>query len=371
MSNTHIEQVVSKLFARADELQLEHELPSLSTLSPERLNTLKATPEHMTSSEYEALCHALVVNPASMYRQHEEPLSRAIGRFRTAFYQSKPTGLDLRHLLMAAESGRTLAQLMAQLNIPLRLNELKDKRALSIKEKPWQEGYKLGEQARLALSPHPQPLFNIEELLIEYGVHIIEAPFSAEEIDAASLWEEGSAPVIILNSNSKSLKSPARWRTTLAHELCHLLHDADDDKLTTHVSWGAEGKGDYELDIEKRARAFAPSFLAPSPWVKDWVKEHVPTRCSERELVYQLASHWGLSFEGAMWHAYSCEIITPQQVQSLKESAPKPWIDFTRFKTSLTPSEGSWGARALTYIQSAAEEGIITERRADELQRWR
>jgi Zn-dependent peptidase ImmA (M78 family) len=372
MTNTAKTTLVARLFDRAEQLGLEEQLSELSGVGAARLQDIKEEVVNLSSSEYEALCRALVVDPTLMYRGREdESPAHATARFRTAFCHAKPKGLDLRVLLWAAESGRVLAALMRELDEPIPLSELRQTRALEpTSAKPWEEGYELGERARGEPAPEQGPLRDIESLLVDAGVHVIEASLSAAEVDAASLWEQG-APVIVLNASSPRMRHPGAWRATLAHELCHLLHDADDQALTTCVSWGAEGRGDYEEDVERRTRAFAPAFLAPRAWVRAWAEE-LPTKTREdaREFVRQLATYWGLSFEGAAWHAQSCDLISHQQARDLVALDRKPHVDYSRFKANLTLGQGHWGSRAVSSIQLAADEGHISQGRADELLSW-
>ena len=66
------------------------------------------------------------------------------------------------------------------------------------------------------------------------------------------------APAIIVNSTSVYNVNENGKRFTIAHELCHILHDQTRARRITHVSgpWASPG-------IEKRANAFAAALLMP------------------------------------------------------------------------------------------------------------
>lgn len=103
----------------------------------------------------------------------------------------------------------------------------------------------------------------------------------------------------------------------LAQELCHLLHDAGVQDLTTRVSWGTVSSGHYDDALEVRARAFASAFLAPPAQVVAWARERGLSASDARALVLALAVEWGLSFEGAVYHAKSCQLVSPEAAEVL------------------------------------------------------
>lgn len=151
---------------------------------------------------------------------------------------------------------------------------------------------------------------------------MLELMFEARDVEAASLAEADASPVIILNrSNERVRYAPAR-RAILAHELCHLLHDANGDRdLLTLVS-----RPNDTSDVEQRAGAFAPEFLAPGRWVGTFTG-------TPRSIAASIARRWGLSFEGAAWHAKNLGLITEAEARALRVSPRKPTVE-----TGLEPS---------------------------------
>ncbi len=131
--------------------------------------------------------------------------------------------------------------------------------------------------------------------------------FESNQIEAASLYEDGACPVVLLNDACARVVNRLSRRAILAHELCHLLHDGGKRDLLTIVSRHDE-QGEL---VEQRANGFAPNFLAPEGWVS--VKATDPI-----EIALELGQTWGLSFGGAVWHAKNLRLITPAVAETIK-----------------------------------------------------
>jgi Zn-dependent peptidase ImmA (M78 family) len=164
----------------------------------------------------------------------------------------------------------------------------------------------------------------------------------------------------------------------MAHELCHLLHDAGEQDLETRLSGNDSSFDDL---VEKRARAFAPSFLAPRDEVRLWFDQGGGKHLSaSRNKVLALARRWGLSWQGAVWHAKNCDLISPAKAESLQSEAERQeWQDdFERRQ----PPPGHPTTIAGTAISSlcrgklsdlvleALEAGAISRGRALEIVTW-
>lgn len=361
--------LTARLFERAVRMKIDEALPALSGLSAERIEAIRSG-DGYTASEYERMCRALAVDPVAMYRGDETDPGRSPARFRTAVSVTEPTGHDLRLLALAAEAGAVLAHIAEQLG---RYSPILSRREVrAIDADPARQGYELGAAARLLLSGHDQPLDDFTRALNAWGVHIARVPFSSSAIDAASLWAPGTLPIILVNRESPRSAHPGALRAVLAHELCHLLHDAGEQDITTIVSWGVRGRGNYAEAIEVRARAFAPAFIAPPAAVQRWAGAAAFE--SDEALVTALATHWGLSFEGAAWHAKNCRLIDHATAKRFADSPSKPSIDYateepasTEFAESTTPL---WRGLASQLIESAVAKGHISPGRAEELLSW-
>jgi len=354
-----------------------------SGLSADRVAEIEVGTNPVSAREFEALCRGLAVNPAALYRGEEGDPRWTAARFRSDCILPHPEPGDVRALAVAAEVGRTLAALLAGLGRPVALAEYRQQVAIEGAGRAgWRRGYALGERARGALAPESGPISDMEALLVSLGVHVLRVAFSTPDIDGASLWEPGAAPVILLNVRSRRVAARLPRRAVLAHELCHLLHDAERGAdLTTRVSW-TEGTGTWSDAVEVRARAFAPAFLAPPRQVRTWAAMLAEgTRAEPGRLLRSLARHWGLSFEGAAWHAKNVGLVEESAARVLlAEGASLPTRDARKFEHSagdaLADADGAatrsavFQGYAASLVRDALDVGSISAGRAEELLAW-
>ncbi len=379
----HPTSLAERLFKRGTDMGLTAELARYSGLNSERLQAIRDG-SGFSATEYEQLCRALAVDPVAMYQGKETKPQRIPARFRAATSQDSPSAGDIRILALAAEQGRILAHLVKLLNKDVRIANYRNILGVEGTKELWREGYSIGERARSLLWSEPGPIHEVEQLLRDLGIHVARITLSAPGVAAASVWESQAVPVILLNQAGEQTGHPGVLRATLAHELCHLLHDADQDGITTRVSWGEEATGNYDDSVEVRARAFSPAFLAPRSQVQNWAGEQkAGVRGNVNIFIKELASHWGLSFEGAAWHAKNCELIEYGEAEELARQQQKPWISYDEFETAkagappvmlheLLPPKPSqlWEGWATEVVLAAFEEGCISVGRARELLTW-
>ena len=95
----------------------------------------------------------------------------------------------------------------------------------------------------------PRMFQRAEEMGLDHlSIHVARVRLSSGKMDAACIWDTDAVPVVLVNAGNHVLKHPGVYRATLAHELCHLLQDAGERNLTTSVSGGVEGTGNYHND---------------------------------------------------------------------------------------------------------------------------
>jgi Zn-dependent peptidase ImmA (M78 family) len=126
-----------------------------------------------------------------------------------------------------------------------------------------QSGYDLALDFRewLGLS-ETEPLLDAQDLekvlFPKLGLCVRDVALTDVRTEGASVYVEGHRPTIAINAAGRF--SATRWgrRMTLAHELCHLLHDGGSAGGVGVVSnpWAP-------YLMERRANAFAAHFLAP------------------------------------------------------------------------------------------------------------
>lgn len=127
------------------------------------------------------------------------------------------------------------------------------------------QGYALALEFRAGLGLDPAlPLTGEADIqaMIEnaLGVLVRETRLDDASIDGAAVSRPGARAMIAVNRSGRFARSQTRRRMTLAHELCHLLHDFTAEGTVGVVSnpWAA-------YPMERRANAFAAMLLAPEP----------------------------------------------------------------------------------------------------------
>lgn len=162
----------------------------------------------------------------------------------------------LRDILIASSDGKITKKLSALTkNAPLR-------------GKPWQDGYDLAEDF-LDYFEDQYPAFaqnefvDIQKVCNELSVLIEYESLDTSSIRGIALAGVGFAPMIMINLESSYNHNDEGRRFTIAHELCHILHDQSRARRIAHVSgpWASPG-------VEKRANAFAAWLLMPPRLLK-------------------------------------------------------------------------------------------------------
>ena len=127
--------------------------------------------------------------------------------------------------------------------------------------RPYAQGYLLAKWLRNELDIGEDRVVDPEVLLRGWGIEIreITLPLSALKLDAVAVWGPRHGPVVILNcTDGARCSHPHGRRTTLAHEICHLLLDRKNGLPMAEVLGGMAPKS-----LEQRAGAFAAEFLLP------------------------------------------------------------------------------------------------------------
>ena len=124
---------------------------------------------------------------------------------------------------------------------------------------PWRHGYLLAEDLLDQIRDEcVESRVDVEALLDGWGVRLSEVDLEDPDLRAVAFVGSEHAPSIALNSNHRSAGSAQARRFTLAHELCHLLHDRTQGARLAMASgpWAPKA-------IEQRANAFAAWLLMP------------------------------------------------------------------------------------------------------------
>ena len=130
-------------------------------------------------------------------------------------------------------------------------------------ERAWKQGYQLAESCLEAIDGAitrelPVP---VENLLAHFGISVESIVLHDQSVRAVALAGPKHRPAVLVNDNV-AYRSIQTRRFTLAHELCHILHDRNYGATLALASgpWAP-------VDVEKRANAFAAMLLMPTDLV--------------------------------------------------------------------------------------------------------
>lgn len=290
--------------------------------------------------ELQRLGRVLVFDPYSVVRG--EPFDDA-GRSPARF--KRPEGahesLDPRDVFLlarAAEVARLGGWLLRLLGRDAPLARHRVVTPVQGDRGPWEQGYDLGAAAREAVAragavPAGEPMRNVQGCLESLGVHVADVTLESR-VTGAALYEPDAMPVILLNRRSPRVRSRLSRRAALAHELCHLLNDGGERDLVTVTTRASPDP------FEQRANGFAPAFLAPPAIAAAELGDSFGADRSDpsrRESLLRFARRWGLTPEGAAWHAKNCERLSPADAERL---AQERWPEIeTDFETALPRHE--------------------------------
>ena len=158
---------------------------------------------------------------------------------------------SLRYVLIQATDGDT----------PRSLQELVENAPLC--GKPWQDGCDLVDDCLDALEERGIEIVSeghvpLAAICSDLGIEVIDGQLETVTIRGAALAGVKIKPIIFVNSSSNYNQNDKGRRFTVAHELCHILHDQNWARKLAHISgpWASPA-------IEQRATAFAAWFLMP------------------------------------------------------------------------------------------------------------
>jgi len=186
-------------------------------------------------------------------------------------------------------------------------------------EQPWDQGYDLAESLHEALGGRLTggTVVDVEALIKEFDIDVTDIALDDKSIRAIAIVGDEFRPTIAINSRFLYQEQHPR-RFTLAHELCHLLHDR------THGARLAMASGPWApIDIEKRANAFAAMFLMPRELVSSVIRDN-SLQVDSIPSVWQLCQMMQVSFSAAVEHlcnlGYINEITRDAMKQQVIES---------------------------------------------------
>jgi len=176
-------------------------------------------------------------------------------------------------------------------------------------DKPAIQGYYLANMLREAIDC-PIGKVDPEALLSEWGVVIEEFEIGSSDLDAIAVWRNKSTPTVLLNMTGRRTQYPTGKRSTLAHEICHILVDMDGALPAIEVLGGEVAR-----PIEQRADAFAAEFLLPRAQAKLYFEQKLAAATDENRenvidlAVNDLAKDYDVSHEMTVWQIVNSAAI--------------------------------------------------------------
>jgi Zn-dependent peptidase ImmA (M78 family)/transcriptional regulator with XRE-family HTH domain len=164
---------------------------------------------------------------------------------------------------------------------------------------PYAQAELLANQVRQTLNLGSAPIRSMSQLLGELGVRLIWTDKLDEHIRGLSLDDGRVGPSVVINVGRHRTHPWWGLRSTIAHELCHVLFD----RVPT-APFGTVSRRKSNLSIEQRADAFAYYFLAPREGVARFLREslgRVPQDL-DRNDIQAFANHFAIGIEAATWH---------------------------------------------------------------------
>lgn len=186
----------------------------------------------------------------------------------------------------------------------------------------WRQGYSLAEDLLDELQwPLADGAVDIERIYDEFEIVVEEISLKDRATRAIAIAGPKHRPAVLINKNYEATAIEPR-RFTLAHELCHILHDRSyGDRLAIMSGPWAPS------DVEPRANAFAAMLLMPKPLIEQAVKAlAVPLASSDG--VWEIAKRLQTSFSATLEHLTNLRFISEVSRDAIRgEVVSRAWPD--------------------------------------------
>ena len=138
----------------------------------------------------------------------------------------------------------------------------------------------------------------VESLLDHFGISVETIALHDQSVRAVALAGPKHRPAVLVNDNV-AYRSVQTRRFTLAHELCHILHDRNYGATLALASgpWAP-------VDVEKRANAFAAMLLMPTDLVGSVVRK-LTSRLDSPGAIWEVANAFQTSFTATLDHLWN------------------------------------------------------------------
>lgn len=170
----------------------------------------------------------------------------------------------------------------------------------------YERALELREQMGIAPDAHLQGADDLETgLLPRLGVELREVTLQDRRVEALCIAGGGYRAAMALNVVGRFSNTPWGRRMSIAHELCHLLHDVDQSGRTGIVSnpWA-------QPLVERRANAFAVMLLAPEGALHALL---APDGRLTRAKLEEAMNTLGIGATTLLWHLKNLHLITSRE----------------------------------------------------------
>jgi Zn-dependent peptidase ImmA (M78 family) len=216
-------------------------------------------------------------------------------------------------------------------------------------------GENLARTVRRELGLGDDAIPSMVELLRALGVYVLWESKTDRSLDGACARLPVPGVLVVLDED---FPSPWRTRTTLAHELCHLLFDLGADRPVLLSPSHARGR--HLDDLERTAKAFAAHLLVPSSGVKLQVGSKDPT---SEDAIGAVGATFGVGRQLVINRLQQVFGFSEEQRERMaKRTAARYRADFTRDESP--ERSGLRGEPLFGLVHRALKQGRIPPSRA-------
>jgi len=228
----------------------------------------------------------------------------------------------------------------------------------------YQVGYDLADKVRDALGRTPdQPIDSLRDVAEKrLGIMVLHAEL-APEIGGATVQSGDGSRAIVLNIAGRN-QNVYVARSTLAHELCHVLFDPPNElrELRVDAYAALDERPDQVTDrVEARANAFAVQLLAPQDGAVRLYDE------TTEDPLDAVLDHYGISFTAARYQIWNGKRrgIDINSIRAVRGQPDPAWEGRERYTASWHPLRelGDHPVRAGRFsavVLRAADVGLIS-----------
>lgn len=227
----------------------------------------------------------------------------------------------------------------------------------------WQQGYLLADRARTLLDIPPGATIKpLRDLAFRLGIPVLQTTLPGNV--AGATISTGGIRGIVVNTEGQNTNVWVR-RSTIAHELGHLLWDPEDRLMTVRVDEYSLISGtdrDFTSDqVEARANAFAIDFLAPHREL-----ERLYNTSDSDDRLREVMERFGISFTAAKYHVWNaCEQrVSLESLRTSNWDPPEEWRALESFSDDYFPIATAGALRRGTFaacVVAAEQRRLIHE----------